>query len=218
MLRCSNLKGYSHKKILDKVVVKMFADDTTVYLDASDSFDDLQLLLERWCAASSAKFNVAKTEVIPVGSPEFRKSVIESRRLNDHDTQIPANIHIARDGESVRILGGHVGNDIEDFAMWAPILEKIDADLTRWENNHPTLEAKCQIIQITIGSMTQYLTQVNGMPPRVLAHLRKALREFMWSGKSSPVSLETLMAPRSHGGKNLLNLEARNEALDLMKL
>lgn len=56
------------------------------------------------------------------------------------------------------------------------------------------------------------------MLPQTFAHLRKALRELMWDGKSSPVSLETLMASRSQGGKNLLDLGARNDTLQLMKL
>ncbi|KAJ7115512.1 hypothetical protein C8R43DRAFT_830363, partial [Mycena crocata] len=199
----------------DNIVVRMFADDTTVYLDESDSFEELQSLLERWCRASSAKFNVSKTEVIPFGLPEFRAFVLQSRRL---DEPIPDNIHIARDGEAVRILGGYVGNKIDSFSVWTPVVEKIDAALLRWEALHPTLEARCQIIQITIGSMTQYLQQVNEMPKQVLNHLLKTQREFMWGGKSSPVQREMLMAPRAEGGKNLLDLKARNDALQLMKL
>ncbi|KAJ7078704.1 hypothetical protein B0H15DRAFT_788762, partial [Mycena belliarum] len=66
--------------------------------------------------------------------------------------------------------------------------------------------------------MTQYLTQVNGMPQHIFKHLQKAMREFMWDGKSSPVSLDMLMAPRAAGGKKLLDLQARNDALQLMKL
>ncbi|KAJ7139963.1 hypothetical protein C8R43DRAFT_820840, partial [Mycena crocata] len=218
MLRCSNLKGYSVPQVLEKVVVKMFADDTTVYLDKSDSFDELQAILNKWCQASSAKFNVGKTEVIPVGSPAYRAYLLAYRKLNDIDGPIPDNIHIVREGEAVRILGGHVGNGIDNFVMWTPIVEKIDAALARWDAIHPTLEARCQIVQITIGSMTQYLTQVNEMQPETLNHLLKAQREFMWSGKSSPVQRETLMAPRTQGGKKLLDLKARNEALQLMKL
>jgi hypothetical protein len=47
MLRKSNLRGYSIPHVMEKVVVKMFADDTTVYLDAEDSFDGLQLILKK---------------------------------------------------------------------------------------------------------------------------------------------------------------------------
>jgi hypothetical protein len=70
-----------------------------------------------------------------------------------------------------------------------------------------------------IGSMTEYLTQVNGMPEKVLKHLQKAQSEFMWGGaKSSPVQQDRLMAPIAEGGKNLLDLKARNDAIQLMQL
>ncbi|KAJ7643413.1 hypothetical protein DFH06DRAFT_999143, partial [Mycena polygramma] len=67
--------------------------------------------------------------------------------------------------------------------------------------------------------MTQYLTQVNGMPKSVEKKLIAKQREFMWGGsKSSPVQREMLMAPIEVGGKKMLDLEARNEAIVLMKL
>ncbi|KAJ7238108.1 hypothetical protein B0H12DRAFT_1025980 [Mycena haematopus] len=67
--------------------------------------------------------------------------------------------------------------------------------------------------------MSQYLTQVNGMPDKIEKHLLKAQREFMWGGaKSSPVQREMLVAPIEAGGKNLLDLKARNDAIQIMKL
>jgi hypothetical protein len=163
----------------------MFANDTTVYLDASDSFDELQCVLNKWCQASSAKFNVEKTEVIPIGTPEYRAQVIETRKLNANDSAMPASVHIAKEGESVRILGGHMGNGIDASTLWTPVLEKIDSALERWERDHPTLEARKNIIQITVAAMTQYLTQMNGMPEKIVTHLLRAQREFMWGGAKS---------------------------------
>jgi hypothetical protein len=71
--------------------------------------------------------------------------------------------------------------------------------------------------QIVAGSRTQYLTQVNGMPPAVLKHVLKSQKEFMNNGKSSMISREQLMAPKEMGGLGMLDLEARNEAIQLVK-
>ncbi|KAJ7775427.1 hypothetical protein B0H16DRAFT_1713013 [Mycena metata] len=219
MLRRSNLKGYIIDKIVDKVVVKMFADDTTVYLDALDSFEELQVLLKKWCEASSTKFNVEKTEIIPVGTIEHRERVIATRKLNANDPPIPKNIHIVQEKEAVQILGGHIGNGIDTFVLWTPIVERIDSRLERYDRWHPTLEGRKNIVQISVGAMTQYKTQVNGMPERIVKYLIRATREFMAGGaKSSPISLDMLMATIADGGKNLLDLKARNEAIQLMKL
>ncbi|CAK5272653.1 unnamed protein product, partial [Mycena citricolor] len=127
--------------------------------------------------------------------------------------------HIAKDGEAVRILGGYIGNKIEPFALWTPMLEKTDAARVQWEKLFPTIEARRHIDQIITGSMTQYLTMVNGMPAAVTKHLLQAQREFIWGGaKSSPVQRATLSQPTRQGGKNLLDLEARNDALTILKL
>lgn len=220
ILRSSNLQGYHIPHVMEKIVGKMFADDTTVYLNALDSFEDLQEILKKWCAALSVKFNVEKTEIrFPFGSPEFRAEFLATRKLNPEAPPIPESIHIAQEGESVCILGARIGNGIDCFAIWTPINEKIDAALEGWAKLHPTLEARKNIIQINIGGMTQYFTHVNGMPEKVLKHLQRAQREFVWGGsKSSPVDQNTLMAPVAKGGKNLLDLAARNEAIQLMKL
>jgi hypothetical protein len=128
-------------------------------------------------------------------------------------------VNIARDGESVRILGARVGNKVNDNAIWTPTIEKINSSLERWDRGHPTLEMRRHIVQMTIGSMTQYLAQVNGMPKSVEKQLIRLQREFMWSGsKSSPVQREMLLAPISSGGKNMFDLTARNQAIQVMKL
>ncbi|KAI6141835.1 hypothetical protein BKA82DRAFT_3931667, partial [Pisolithus tinctorius] len=64
------------------LVVSMFADDTTVYLVATDDAGILNTILSTWCCTSGAKFNMDKTEVIPVGTPEYRQSLIKSSKLN----------------------------------------------------------------------------------------------------------------------------------------
>src|ERR1700710_118932 len=40
----------------------------------------------------------------------------------------------------------------------------------------------------------------------------------MWDSGSPTVSMDTLSQPKSQGGKKLLNIKARNEAIELMKI
>jgi hypothetical protein len=142
MLRTSNLHGYKIPGVTNKAIVKLFADDTTAYLSEHDSLDDLYRILDRWCLASGAKFNVAKTEIIPYGSLEYRERIIETRQLHQGDSPVPQEVHIAKDGEAVRILGSFIGNGVEAFSVWTPTLEKIDSDYARWAEINPTMEMK----------------------------------------------------------------------------
>ncbi|KAJ7203484.1 hypothetical protein B0H12DRAFT_977600, partial [Mycena haematopus] len=217
MLRNSSLRGYSIPGVTEKAVVKLFADDTTAYLSEEDSFDDLTKVLDKWCLASGARFNVTKTEIIPYGSAAFRDRLLATRRLHPDDSEIPTSVHIAKEGEAVRILGSFIGNGVEAFGVWTPVLEKIDSDYQRWANLRPTLVMKRHIDQMIAGSRSQYLAQVNGMPATVTKHILNAQREFINDSKAAVISREALMAPRDMGGIGLFDLEARNDALLLLK-
>jgi ribonuclease HI len=75
------------------------------------------------------------------------------------------------------------------------------------------------IVQAIVGGLTQYLTMAQGMPSHIEDALTKIIREFMWEDDSSPrLTLEFLQQPIEKGGLNLLDIKARNEAIDMMRL
>jgi len=55
--------------------IAMFADDTTLFLSEFDRLDLVQETLNEWCKASGAKFNIEKTEIVPMGSENYRLRV-----------------------------------------------------------------------------------------------------------------------------------------------
>ncbi|KAJ7613859.1 hypothetical protein DFH06DRAFT_925429, partial [Mycena polygramma] len=62
--------------------------------------------------------------------------------------------------------------------------------------------------------MTQYLATVQGMPTDVEDRLDQRIRSFLWAEKTQvSVNKETVHAPAKVGGKNLLDIVARNEAI-----
>lgn len=216
MLRNSHLKGFQIPGTVTRIITTLFADDTTVYLAQDDKFEDLQTILETWCTASGAKFNVPKTEIMPIGCKEYRDSFLNTRKINTLHNPIPDNIHIAKNGEPIRILGAWVGNNVEQATPWTPVLEKIDSSLQRWGKSHPTIEGRRLIIQMVVAGMTQYLTKVQGMPILIEKQLLKQIRNFIWNSDTiPPINISTLCAPITEGGKNLLDLTARNKAIQL---
>jgi hypothetical protein len=159
------------------------------------------------------EFNVSETEIIPYGTEIYCKELLATRKLNHLDEPI----HIAKEGEAVRILGGYVGNGIDTFEVWTLVLDKIDSDYECWANINPTMNMRKNINQIVAGSRTQYLAQVNRMLPAVLKHVLKSQQEFINEGKLSMVSRQQLMAPIDKGRLGMLALEAISEALQLVK-
>ncbi len=92
MLRDSSLEGYRVPNVNERLITMLFvADDTTVYLSSSDRWEDLMEILDTWCRVSGAKFNIEKTQVVPIGDPTYRSTVLETRKLNPaHTSEVRA--------------------------------------------------------------------------------------------------------------------------------
>ncbi len=70
------------------------------------------------------------------------------------------------------------------------------------------------IVQMVAAGRTQYLTEVQGMPPSVEKHLVKRILKFMWKdSKQKPVVLKTMCKPISEGGLGLVDIPRRNRAI-----
>ena len=119
------LTGYNIPNTNITVKVNLYADNTTVYLSDTDHYSDLEHVLEKWCLASGAKFNLEKTEIIPIGTEMHRQRVIHSRQIHPEDHLLPPGIRIATDGHPTCILGAWIGNKIEDAQPWTTVLDKI---------------------------------------------------------------------------------------------
>jgi len=214
----SPLMGFTIPKLPDHLIAIFFADDTTVFLASRDSYEELLSILHHWCQVSGAKFNIQKTTIIPIGSPEHRKLVTTSSKLHPNHDPLPPSIWIANDGEPTHALGAYVGNNIDQISVWTPTIEQIDAALKQWNKSHPTYDGCCLIINMVIGGRTQYLTCIQGMPPDVETLLTQRICYFMADDTpTSLISLDTFQHPPQQGGKKLLNLKAHNQAIELIK-
>jgi hypothetical protein len=216
----SDLEGVVIPGTNKTLVVSLFADDTTIYLKSTDSMETLWSILHLWCAASTAKFNAHKTVLLPFGKSSYRQKVITERRINNHSPidDINTTIRIVPDGESCRMLGAWIGNNIPYTTPWPSVLEKMNTDLMCWQATHPTLEGKHHIISMVIGGRTQYLTRVQGMPKDIEDTLERLTRSFLWDGKTARISLEAMILPVDQGGKGILDISSRNKAINLWNL
>ena len=220
LLRASKeLEGFKIPGLKEKLIVSLYADDTTIYLSETDSYSALQTILKMWCTASGARFNLEKTEIIPIGTPTHRQRIWTSRRVNNEEPPLQRDIRIAEDGNAVRCLGAWIGNATKAVDPWEPILDKIKSTLQKWNRGHPTLDAKRHITQMFAGGMSQFLTAAQGMPKQIEDALVKIIRNFIWESTAPPtISMARLHSNKEEGGIQLLNIRARNKAIDIMRL
>ncbi|PPQ77059.1 hypothetical protein CVT24_009763 [Panaeolus cyanescens] len=204
-LRDSPLKGI---RVGDneRIIASLFADDTTVYLSEDDEAALLFNLLHNWCRSSGAKFNVTKTEIIPIGTSKYRENLRNTRKMKGTNTSsIGAEIRIASDNTPVRVLGTWVGYDIDTDAIWNKNIDEINTILNRWERSHPTQEGRRLLVNMYVAGKTQYLT--------------RELYVGKWhEPHAPPIRASVLQKDHLSGGRKVLNIKARNEAIDLMRM
>ena len=102
----SNLTGYQIPGSNDDLKTTLFANDTTVFLAEDDSYDTLLATLTLWCRVSGARFNVNKTEILPIGTKTYRDHILNTQKMTPNGTPLPNSIHVARNKEPIRTLGG----------------------------------------------------------------------------------------------------------------
>ena len=113
-------------------------DDTTLYLSDKDRFDKIEPILDEWCEASGAKFNIEKTEIILIGMEDHRYIIVATCKINPLDqSQLNNRIHITKDGEAVRSLGAWIGNNTNDLMPWEMMLDRIRKKVRTVEQNAP---------------------------------------------------------------------------------
>jgi ribonuclease HI len=222
LVRKSDMKGLKFAGLEEEVKINLFADDTTVFLSKEDDTTLLFSILEEWCQASGAKFNIDKTVIIPLGAKEYREQVREDRRTSEENDPIPKEIKITQEGEPTRVLGAYYGHSLNQEEIWGLTVEKVRLVLNRWERSRPSLAGRCKAASEIVGSHTQYLARVQGMPKTIEDRITKVMDNFIHNKKGekkqNTIGVTTLTLPKAEGGLALLDLRARNEAIELMKL
>ncbi len=229
MIRKSAIVGFNIPRCNEVLKAVLFADDTTVYLSEEDDFATLQRVLDVWCSAAPparARFNISKTEIIPIGNPAFRNEMANTYRSTGAWGNYPRNVHVAQNGEAVRILGAFFGNGVEQLDIWTLVLTKLVAmkkplmhAMERWKAGHATLHGKKHVVQMIVGGMTQFFTTVQRMPDAIIQRLTKIVRGYLWDDRhNTPVGMEHVCLPVTRGGLGMLDLATRREAIDVMWL
>jgi hypothetical protein len=70
-----NIKGIVVPSIKNAVKIMLFTDDTNLFLSKDDQLDYIQQILDKWCKVSGIRFNIEKTEVLPIGTRAHRRTV-----------------------------------------------------------------------------------------------------------------------------------------------
>jgi len=150
-IRESPLKGFKIQELEERVLVSLFADDTLVYMNENDNKKTLEQAIKNFCEVSTAKFNNEKSEVLPIGTKEYRNNIIKTRIVNKtNNEKLDQAIRIVEDNDSLRTLGAHIGNDSETSMQWETILKKQSRILKKWSKTSLLSKGKELILKALI--------------------------------------------------------------------
>ncbi|KAH6885476.1 hypothetical protein BKA70DRAFT_1026386, partial [Coprinopsis sp. MPI-PUGE-AT-0042] len=88
----------------------------------------------------------------------------------------------------------------------------------RWMRSNPTVEGRRHIVNMEVGGRTQYKEDVQGMPEVVRKAVMRIITTFMWNGRPPAVNQITMSEPLELGGKKVLDLNVRKDAIHLKRL
>ncbi|TFY74811.1 hypothetical protein EWM64_g9201 [Hericium alpestre] len=120
------LSGYSISGAPHPVLVSLFADDTALYLSSTDHYDDVLEILDSWCHTSGMKFNINKTEIVPIGSLAHHDQVRMTWCIHINDRHVlNPGMNVANEGHPIHYLSLWMGNKVDDANTWSLILDKV---------------------------------------------------------------------------------------------
>jgi recombinational DNA repair protein RecR len=165
--------------------------------------------------ASTAKFNLEKTEFLPFGEKKFREKFIKERTIGTY--KLEENLTIIKEGQAMRTLGAWVGNEITTRAQWDSIIIKQKEIIKKWSKMHLSYRGKELVLKALIQSRAMFLATVNGLPNDIETEMKKMYKDFVWDNKPRGImKWESIIRPRKEGGLAIPDIKSRIEAIQIM--
>ena len=177
--------------------LSVYMDDLTILCTDNKSILKVLYWCDQFSAASSAKLNRSKSEILYLNWPEPK-----------------FNHGLVQRDERIKILGLEIGQNMENI-NWEKKLPKIKGKLLQWEQRNLTFTGKVLVINSEIVASLTYLAATIPAPKYVMTALRRCIFQFVWGAQQERIRREIMYRPLQKGGKNVPDLAKKMEALFL---
>jgi len=153
--------------------VMMYTDDTNLFL--SKDKDDIGAVadcLERTLYAISCKFNLDKTDILPVGTDRHKAASCKN------GVRLPG-AYVLVPGSPLRILRVWIGCRKQASPRWAQILTHTKSLIGQWTAIGASMLNRVLIAKLLMQSHCYYLLDGNGIPPATLTKLNNTINRFV---------------------------------------
>ena len=186
-----------------KKLLSQYADNLWTFTSADqDTFDNLCDEYEKFGIATGLKINYNKTEILCLGS------------LANSDAQCYSRLPLTWSDGPVRVLGVDfypsagetIGRNYEQA------LNKVENVAKNWQNRSLSFIGKIQVVNTLMYSQFLYKLQALPFPPEdITKKFDKIVKDFIWDGKKSKISMPRLQQCTDSGDLKLINLKTEQQ-------
>lgn len=186
---------------MEATKVKMYADDTVVAARDETSLKNLFHQLQVYEKGTGAKFNVEKTEILPLGkTPE---------------EPIPGlDLKITTEGNMIRHIGCPVGNNPNTAEVWRTIENKMVRIRDELRIQNQTIKGKALIMQSLVGSQIWFLANHIKLPKRQMDSFETILKKGVFPERVR-VKYDIIALPTKEGGLGMPSVRAKIQCIHL---
>lgn len=180
----------------NKLKITLFADDTTFFLNNTQSLANTLEVLNIFQKFSGLKINREKSEIGWLG-PKAKNQPTESEYQNLKWIDLHES--------GMKILGIHFSYNQSYYNTnnFERIFENFKTTLTIWRCRHLTPIGKIQVVKSLGLSKLTYVCTKLGAKDEFINRVKDEIIKFVWNGKKAKVKYNTLIGPYSNGGLKL---------------
>lgn len=185
----------------------MYADDMLVFCNGSKrNLQALMSLLSDYRKVSGQHINLGKCKF-------YMGSHCTPRRR----AQISASLGFSAGSFPFNYLGVPIFKGKPSRAQLQPIADRILSKLASWKGMLLSIMGRVELTKSVVHSMLLYSFQVYAWPVKLLNHLDRCIRNFIWSGdiltrKMVIVAWSKMSCPVKEGGVGIKSLGCLNKA------
>ena len=196
ILTNKNIKGI--KIGSDEFKISQFADDTTLFMDGSESSLQYTLnVLEIFGSLSGLKMNLSKTRMLWIGKKKGCKEKINCGRLLNWDSN------------NFSLLGITFDLNLSNIPLinYNNAIIKIENTIGSWKKRSLTPLGKITVIKSLILSQLNHLFMSIPLPGKGFCeNLNKKLYNFVWDDKPEKIKRVILSQNKVNGGLKMPNI------------
>ena len=184
------------------ILLSMFADDTTYYLNHWRFLKNVIMVEDLFCSATGSRNNWLKTRVLLPPGPRSAEAEAEISRFK---------LKLPPFGEPQRYLGTYLNCKIED--AWGPVLQGVAEKIALLQSFHLSLLGRVLAARVYLLSKVWFTAAALYLPSPTLGQLNRMVFNYI-HGSSTPrdrsipgrLSRELLARPPAHGGAGVPNV------------